>query len=182
MAEGRANRVDPKDRLPAEWPDFDPRRILERLTAHGVDFVVIGGIAVVLSGYGRATRDLDIAFADDPANLDVLGDTLIGLDARLRGVEEDVPFVPDARTLAGVQLLTLDTSLGWLDVHRTLPGVRSYDALRRRAHRIMLNRTPVLVASLDDLIEMKRSAGRPQDQIDIEALEAIRRLRAPGAG
>jgi hypothetical protein len=167
--------VDPKERLPAHWPDFDPREILQRLTAAGVDFVVIGGIAVVLAGYGRATRDLDIAVASD-TNLEALGDVLVGLDAKVRGVDDDVPFVADGRTLEGIQLLTLETSLGWLDVHRLVPGVRSYDALRARAQRVRLGDTAVAVASVDDLIAMKRAAGRPQDQIDLEALQAIKRL------
>lgn len=168
--------MDPKERLPAEWPAFDPREILRRLTEAGVDFVVIGGIAVVLAGYGRATRDLDIAFAGDAGNLEALGGVLISLDARLRGVDEDVPFVPDARTLAGIQLLTLETSHGWLDVHRQVAGVRNYEALRSRAERVSLGRSAVLIASVDDLIAMKRAAGRPQDVIDLEALSAIRRL------
>jgi hypothetical protein len=132
---------------------------------------------VILAGYGRATRDLDIAFASDQANLDALGDVLVGLEAKLRGVDDDVPFVPDGRTLGGIQLLTLETSLGWLDIHRLVPGVRSYDALRARAKRVRLGDSPVLVASVDDLIAMKRAAGRPQDQIDLEALNAIKRLR-----
>jgi hypothetical protein len=131
---------------------------------------------VILAGYGRATRDLDIAFASDRANLDALGDVLVGLGAKLRGVDDDVPFVPDGRTLGGIQLLTLETSLGWLDIHRLVPGVRSYDALRARAKRVRLGDSPVLVASVDDLIAMKRAAGRPQDQIDLEALNAIKRL------
>jgi predicted nucleotidyltransferase len=169
--------VDPKERLPAEWPEFDPRELLRRLTAAGVDFVVIGGIAVMLSGYGRATRDLDIAVATDTANLGALGEVLVGLEARLRGVEGDVPFVPDARTLAGIELLTLDTSKGWLDVHRSVAGVRSYDALRRRAERVKLDGISVLIASVDDLIAMKRAAGRSQDPIDIAALEVIKRER-----
>jgi hypothetical protein len=179
--------VDPKDRLPAEWPDFDPRGILRRLTAAGVDFVVIGGIAVILAGYGRATRDLDIAFASDAANLEALGGVLTGLDARLRGVDAEVPFVADRRTLAGIQLLTLETRLGWLDVHRSVAGVRSYEVLRSRARRVELGGIPVLVASVDELIAMKRAAGRPQDLIDVEALSAIKRLSrddapAPRAG
>jgi predicted nucleotidyltransferase len=169
--------VDPKDRLPAEWPDFDPRQMLHRLAWAGVDFVVIGGVAVILSGYGRATRDLDIAFAGDAANLNALSDVLTDLDARLRGVADEVPFVADARTLAGIQLLTLETSLGWLDIHREVPGVRSYKALRDRAERVRLDDVQVPIAGLDDLIAMKRAAGRPVDLIDLEALAEIRRLR-----
>lgn len=169
---------DPKDRLPTEWPEFDPRQMLRRLTEAGVDFVVIGGVAVMLSGYGRATRDLDIVFATDDANLRALGGVLTALEARLRGVAEEVPFLADAQTLAGVELLTLETSLGWLDVHRSVPGMRSYEALRRRAERVDLAGTAVLVASLDDLIAMKDAAGRPIDLIDVEALKAVKRLSA----
>src|SRR5262249_36112423 len=129
--------MDPKDRLPAEWgPSLDAREIMRRLTAAGVDFVVIGGIAVILHGYPRITRDLDIAFAPDPANLDALGQVLVGLDARLRGVEDDVPFAPDARTLEGIELLTLETSAGWFDVHRSVDGAPSYRRLRERAERV----------------------------------------------
>lgn len=169
--------MDPKDRIPAEWPDFDPRHMLKVLVEAGVDVVVIGGIAVVLSGYGRATRDLDIAFAGDGANLEALGQVLVKLNARLRGVADNVPFAADARTLSGVQLLTLETDLGWLDVHRTVPGIVSYERLRKEAERVMIGGFPILVACVDDLIAMKRAAGRPQDQIDLAALESIKRLK-----
>jgi predicted nucleotidyltransferase len=168
---------DPKETLPATWPEFDARAMLARLTAAGVDFVVIGGIAVVLSGYGRMTRDLDIMFADDPANLEALGGVLTDIGASLRGVDDDLPFVADARTLRGVQLLTLETSLGWLDVHRRVPGVTSFERLRRNAERVTIGGFAVLVAGIDDLLAMKRAAGRPQDQLDEAALEAIRRRR-----
>ena len=169
--------MDPKDRFPAEWPDLDVREILGRLVSAGVDFVVIGGIAVLLHGYPRMTRDLDIVFAYDDANLESLGRVLVGLDAHLREVDENLPFVPDKRTLRGVELLTLATSAGWFDVHRLPRGVATYDRLRRNAERVDLDGISVLVASPDDLIAMKRAAGRPQDQIDIAALEAIKRLQ-----
>jgi predicted nucleotidyltransferase len=170
--------VDPKDKIPAEWPELDVRRILRRLVAAGVDFVVIGGVAVLLHGYPRFTRDLDIVFAYDSANLDLLGRCLIDLNARLRGVDEQFPFVPDGRTLHGVELLTLTTEAGWLDVHRLPQGVANYERLRRNAERVDLDGFSALVASPDDLIAMKRAAGRPQDQTDIAALEAIKRLRS----
>ena len=169
--------ADPKDRIPAEWPEFDPRHMLKVFVEAGVDFVVIGGIAVILSGYGRATRDLDVAFAGDAANLEALGGVLVELNSRLRGVEDEVPFVADARTLAGIQLLTLETDMGWLDVHRTVPGIASYEGLRRNAERVVIDGLPILVAGIDDLIAMKRAAGRAQDQIDLAALESIKRLK-----
>jgi predicted nucleotidyltransferase len=167
--------MDPKDRLPAEWPDFDPRGLLRRLTEGGVDYVVIGGVALIAQGHIRTTRDLDIAFADDAPNLEALGRVLTDLDARLRGVDDEIPFTADARTLAGIQLLTLETSLGWLDVHKVIPGVARYDELRRRAVPVSFDGVPVRVASVDDLLRMKRAAGRDIDRSDIAALEAIKR-------
>jgi hypothetical protein len=173
--------TDPKDLRPAEWPELDVGEILHRLTAAGVDFVVIGGIAMILHGSSRLTRDLDIVFAPDDANLRALGKTLVELDARLRTVEQVPEFAPDHRTLANVQLLTLTTSHGWLDVHREVDGAPPYDSLRRRAERVNLNGVQVLVAAPEDLMAMKRAAGRPIDLSDLEELDAIKRLRRAGA-
>jgi hypothetical protein len=170
--------MDPKDELPATWPaEFDVAELLRRLVAAGVDFVVIGGIAAVLHGSARLTRDLDIVFAPDNANLEALGRVLVESNARLRGVDDEVPFVPDARTLADVQLLTLETDAGWFDVHKRPDGSPPYDRLRRNAVRMNAGGFSILVSSIDDLISMKRAAGRPQDLVDIETLESIRALR-----
>jgi predicted nucleotidyltransferase len=170
--------VDPKDRLPGEFSELDVRGMLERLVAADVDFVVIGGIAVVLHGFPRLTRDLDIAFAFNSENLEALGEALVDLGARLRGVEEEVDFIPDARTLQGIELLTLQTEAGWLDIHRLPQGVDCYQALKDRAERVDLDGLSILLASPDDLIAMKRAAGRAIDTTDIAALESIKRLRA----
>lgn len=170
--------TDPKDALPATWPEeFDATELLRRLVAAGVDFVVIGGIAAVLHGSARLTRDLDIVFAPEQGNLEALGGVLVRSKARLRGVDGDIPFVPDARTLNGVQLLTLETDAGWFDVHRRPDGAPPYERLRREAVRMDAGGFSILVASIDDLVAMKRAAGRPQDLVDIETLEAIQTLR-----
>lgn len=156
--------------------DFDPARILERLTARGVDFVVIGGIAAVLHGSARATFDLDVCFATDAQNLRALGEVLVELGARLRGAE-DVPFVPDAAALRRVEVLTLQTSAGDLDVLARPLGARGFASLRARADRYDVGGFSVLVASVPDLIAMKRALGRAKDTADVETLEAILRLR-----
>ena len=158
-------------------PPLDAEEILRRLVERGVDFVVIGGIASVLQGSARNTFDLDICFATDDANLVALGDVLTALSARLKGIDEDVPFVPDARTLRQVELLTLVTSLGELDALARPPGAPPYAELRRNADRYGLGGFNVSVASVDDLIAMKLAAGRAKDLLDVEELEAIKRLR-----
>jgi hypothetical protein len=155
---------------------FRPRRQLAHLTAYGVDFVVVGGIAATLHGSDRVTFDLDICPSHDPGNLDALGRALVDLDARLRGVDDDVAFVPDGRTLAGMQILTLDTSAGPLDVLIRPDGSPPYDQLRRRAKRLDIGPASVLVASVEDLLEMKRGSARGKDKLDVETLEAIKRL------
>ena len=160
----------------ANRPPLIADEILRRLVERGVDFVVIGGIAAVLHGSARNTFDLDICFATDGANLAALGDVLAALGGRLKGVDEDIPFVPDARTLRQVELLTLVTSLGELDVTGP-PGAPPYHELRRNADRYDLGGFNVSVASIDDLIAMKQAAGRTKDLLDIEELEAIKRLR-----
>jgi Nucleotidyl transferase AbiEii toxin, Type IV TA system len=157
--------------------ELDPEPILRALVQRGVDFVVIGGIAAVLHGSARLTYDLDLCFAPDRANLSALGDVLVALSARLRGVDEAVPFVPDAATLRRVEVLTLATVAGDVDVLARPAGAPSYEALRRRADRYEIGDFSVLVASVEDLIAMKRAAGRPKDLADVAELEAILRLR-----
>jgi Nucleotidyl transferase AbiEii toxin, Type IV TA system len=160
------------------WPEFRPTALLAMLAQAGVDFVVVGGVAVVVQASPRFTRDLDICYAADKANLVRLASLLASINARLRGIDEDVPFVPDARKLGRTQMLTLTTSEGDLDLLVDPPGSPGYAALRRRADLIDLAGASVRIASVEDLISMKRAAGRPQDAIDIESLEIARsRLR-----
>jgi predicted nucleotidyltransferase len=156
-------------------PEFALGQLLRRLVQAGVDFVVIGGVAVIVHASPRFTKDLDICYAADQANLDQLGSVLVELGARLRGVEADVPFVPDGRRLVHAQMLTLTTRDGDIDLLANPDGAPGYATLRRNASRIDLEGVTVLVASIDDMIAMKRAAGRPQDLVDLESLEIARR-------
>jgi predicted nucleotidyltransferase len=162
-------------RIPPEVRAFE---LFGRLTAARVDFVVIGGVAVVLLGSARYTKDVDITYSTDTANLEALGGVLVELHARLRGVGDDVPFVPDTRTLRHVSLLTLETDVGWLDLLAEPPGGPPYATLRANATEIDLDGITIRVADIDDMIAMKKTAGRVQDLADIDELEAIKRLRA----
>jgi hypothetical protein len=163
--------------MTAAWADFRPRALLQLLASRGVDHVVVGGYAAVLHGSPRITQDLDISYATDQANLDALGRALIDASARLYGIRDDVPFVPDSRTLARTELLTLQTDLGKLDLMTDPGGGPGYSLLRASAETVDLGDFAVRIASLEDLLSMKRSADRPKDRADVVELEAIGRLR-----
>lgn len=157
------------------WPEFRPSRLLRALADGGVEFVVIGGYAAIAHGSPRLTKDLDISYSPEPANLEALGRVLTTLDARLRDIDVEVPFVADARALRQVELLTLDTRHGPLDLLAAPGGGPGWAALRRDAIEVELDDVTVPVASLEHLKAMKRAAGRAQDILDIEELEAIER-------
>jgi hypothetical protein len=132
---------------------------------------------MVMHGSARLTQDLDIAYSADPTNLDVLGAALQEVHARLRGVPEEVPFVPDGRTLQRTMILTLETDDGPIDLVAQPPGAPPYQELRARATLVEIDGIAVPVASLQDLERMKKAAGRPKDQLDLQELEAIKRLQ-----
>ncbi|HEY3959332.1 MAG TPA: nucleotidyl transferase AbiEii/AbiGii toxin family protein [Solirubrobacteraceae bacterium] len=162
----------------ASWGKYHPAALVQALVEGDVDFVVIGGVAVVLQAMPRFTKDLDICYSTANDNLNALGKVLVGLKARLRGIPETVPFVPDARTLRQTQILCLTTPVGDIDLLVNPDGAPSYHSLRRRADVMDLGGRSVRIASIEDMLAMKHAAGRPQDLVDIESLEAAhRRLR-----
>jgi hypothetical protein len=160
----------------ANLPDlYRPAALVGALVEGGVDFVIVGGVAVILQAMPRFTKDLDICYSTDQDNLDALGSVLVALEARLRGIPEPVPFVPDGRTLRQTQIMCLTTPVGDIDLLVNPDGAPSYSALRRHADVMDLGGQSVRIASIEDMLAMKRAAGRPQDLVDLESLEAARR-------
>ncbi|MGH7587525.1 MAG: hypothetical protein ACRELU_02925 [Gemmatimonadota bacterium] len=155
-------------------PVFDPLRMLDVLDRHGVRFVMIGGLAGRLWGSPTVTNDLDVCHARDRANLRRLAEALRELNARLRGVAEDVPFLLDDRTLAAGDHFTFVTDSGNLDCLGIPAGTNGYEDLAKTAERMEIAGRDVLVAAIEDLIRMKLAAGRPKDRIEAEILGAVR--------
>ena len=94
---------------------FDPRAILRVLAEHGVEFVVVGGVAVQTHGYLRPTRDLDIIPRPDLVNLSRLGEALAELGSRLHRTQRPVD-ITDPQILKRAALVPLVTTYGRLDV------------------------------------------------------------------
>jgi hypothetical protein len=155
-------------------PAFDPLEALRALDRHGVRFVLIGGLGARLHGSPSVTNDLDVCYERSPENLERLAEAMPVLKARLRGAPTHVPFQLDAKTLAAGDYFTFVTSAGNLDILGTPAGVDGFDELLRNAETLDLGGLTVPVASIDDLIAMKRAAGRPKDLIEVEVLGALR--------
>ena len=148
--------------MTAEAP-FDPLVLLTALSDAGVEFVLIGGVAARLHGSPSLTRDLDICHRRSAENLERLAQVLRALGARLRGVDDLME-----------ENLTFTTNAGDLDLLAMPAGVDGYEDLIERAESVHFDDLVVSVADLDDLIRMKRAAGRPKDRIEVEILTAIK--------
>jgi hypothetical protein len=153
---------------------WDPLRALRTLDRCRVRFVVIGGLAARLHGSPSVTNDSDICYERSPENLEHLAKALRSLRARLRGAEEDVPFRLDAATLRAGDHFTFTTSAGNLDCLGTPAGAGDFEGLWFRSSVFDLDGLSVRAASIEDLIEMKRAAGRPKDLIEVEVLGALK--------
>lgn len=153
---------------------FDPVAMLRVLADHNVRYVLIGGVAGIAYGSSSVTSDLDICHDRRVDNLDRLASALRAVDARLRGIDDDVPFVLDSRTLAAGDHFTFTTRHGDFDCIGTPAGTRGYDDLARSAREIDLGGIAVLVTALDDLVGMKQATGRPKDRAELEILGALR--------
>jgi len=157
---------------------LNARELVGALHAARVDYVVIGGFAVAAHGFVRATKDLDIVPSGDVGNLERLAAVLRDLGAELFGIDEfdptEFPFDPlDPSQLAEGGNFLLLTRFGRLDMMQWVPGVdadQAYEHLRRTAVATELAGHRVFVCSREDLIAMKRTAGRPQDLVDLREL------------
>ena len=155
-------------------PRFDPLAGLQALADHDVRFVLIGGYAAALRGSPMMTGDVDVCPARDRGNLDRLAAALMGLGARLRGAPADTGFLLDGRTLEAGDHFSFATDAGPIDCLGTPAGTDGFADLDASATDEDLDGLVIRVASLDDLIRMKRAADRPQDRIAVEWLSALR--------
>jgi hypothetical protein len=169
-------------REPPWWPtdELDAGTLLRTLVTHEVDFIVIGGLAVMFHGYVRATKDLDIVPNPDPANTTRLFDALQELGAEPREIgdfrpdEMPVQFGPTAFDHGGNWALL--TKAGRIDVLQRLSGdVQGWEDLHDHAVEADIRGVGrVRFASYEDLVAMKRVADRPEDREDLDRLERIR--------
>lgn len=164
---------------------YDPIRVLATLNRHGVRYLVIGGYAAGILGAPVMTNDLDVCHERSAANMARLAAALQELGATLRvaGMDDDLPFVLDGRTLAAGDSFTFHTDAGDVDVLATPSGTGGFRDLDAAASAYDLGEGLVVrVTSLDDLIRMKEATGRPKDQAHLHVLTVLRDAIAEADG
>lgn len=157
---------------------FQADELLLALRHAQVRFVIIGGIAVGVHGYVRATKDLDIVPDPDHENLARLAALLRELDAEHVGVGDsaanEFPYAPtDPEQLAQGTNFRLETRLGPLDIMQWVAGIESdpaYATLAREAITVPFRGEQLLVCGLGHLRAMKLAAGRKEDLRDLREL------------
>lgn len=157
-------------------------RLFHVLNQAKVRYLVVGGVAVNLHGYPRFSADVDLLLFLEKDNLKVFGDTLrrLGYAERLpvpvekladrrqvkRWMKEKnlkaFSFVPPSDSPLHVDIIVSESLQ--FDTFAARSVVKKKDALR------------IPVVSIHDLIQMKKRAGRPQDKIDIEALQKLQNI------
>lgn len=141
---------------------MDVRSFLACLNAHSVRFVVIGAHAFPHHGYGRNTLDVDVLVDPSQSNLERTREALqaFGYDVTDISIE-------DLRTL---KILIRDYALP-VDIHPYAKGVDTA-AVFSRSESTTIEGVPVLVPCYEDVVAMKRAAGRVKDLEDLRYLEA----------
>ena len=156
---------------------FDPLRALRTFNEHRVRYVLIGGYASSVLGAPIITNDVDVCYERTSENMDRLAAALEELHATLRvaGVEEELPFILDGRTIAAGDSFTFNSASGPIDIVGTPSGTGGFRDLDADATTYDLGEgLLVRVVSLDDLIRMKEAASRPKDDAHLHVLAALK--------
>jgi len=143
-------------------------RVIESLNTAGVEYVVIGGVALNLHGLVRATEDLDLMVRADEGNV-------ARLRAALRGIWDD-PCIEEIRAedLCGdYPAVRYGPPAGdlWLDILTRLGDAVRFEDIE--AVVVVAEGTAVRVASPRSLHRMKKGTVRPIDRADAEALRRV---------
>jgi predicted nucleotidyltransferase len=141
--------------------------LLRSLNEHNVKYVLIGAMAFSPHGFSRATRDVDILIEPTEENVQRTMHALVACGYDLSDLKPEEML--EKKILLRQYILETD-------IHPSVGGVTFKDVWKHKV-REKLYDIPANFASLDDLIKMKRAAGRPKDKEDLKYLLHIRKIK-----
>lgn len=159
--------------------------VIECLDRHRVTYVVIGGVAAMLQDVPiQETLDVDVVPERETRNLKALAEALKEMEARLRvpGDPDGVEIPLDERTFRDISTLTFITRFGPFDILFEPSGAPGYAELEERALNLHRFGVEIAVASLEDLVAMKRTTGREKDAEHLSVLLRHIALQRPEGG
>jgi predicted nucleotidyltransferase len=154
----------------------DAGAFLKLLAAHNVQFVLIGGQAMVALGSAHVTYDTDICYQRTPANLAALVAAFAPIHPYLRGAPPGLPFRFDVPTLAAGLNFTLDTDHGAIDLLGEVSGVGNWDQVLAQSVEKTMYGLTIRVLSVEGLIAAKKAAGRNKDQSHLLELLELKKI------
>jgi hypothetical protein len=144
--------------------------LLRTLNGHGVDYIVVGGVAAVLHGAPVSTFDLDVVHSRQEENIVRLVAVLQELDAYYRAQPER-RLTPDASHLASPGHQLLATRFGPLDLLGEIGAGRGYEDLLPESIMVRAGeQVLVRVLNLETLITMKEELAQEKDRAVIPVL------------
>ena len=146
--------------------------IVERLIRAHVEFVIVGGFAVLAHGASLMTEDVDICCPFSEANLRAIETAVRNLHPVHRMTPQRLPF--EVTPNLASSLKNLGTDLGKLDCLGEVLGIGDYDEVSRRSVEIQFESGPCRVLSIVALIEAKAATNRTRDRMAILQLKAIK--------
>lgn len=155
--------------------------ILKALVDHGVDFILVGGVAAVLEGVPLSTLDVDVVFLRREENMPPLLNALQALGARYVD-PAGRHILPDAEKLSSLRMHRLKTDFGPLDVMETIGNSLSYSDLIGNSQVKEVAGVNVRVLGLETIILSKEQANRDKDRATLHVLRRTLHLKKQFAG
>lgn len=147
-------------------PSFE--KLLVILAEGGVQFVIVGGVAVTLHGYVRLTEDVDILLESSPGNIQRVLDSLADYGEGFARELSQEDFTDEEGAIRIVE----ETELSQIDVFTRMSGLRYLD-LKTDASILSLQGHQIPYASKAALIRLKSGSVREKDQFDVAALKQL---------
>jgi hypothetical protein len=160
--------------------DLDYKKIFRGLNEAGIDYLVVGGVAVNFHGIPRMTYDLDLMLLLEADNILKMVDQLTQWGYRSRAPVDPRELADAAKRKSWVEgkgmkafsFASPSSPIGEIDL--VIESPLPYERLKSRAVFITVEEVAIPVIALDDLIRVKKESGRQQDLRDLANLEKIR--------
>jgi predicted nucleotidyltransferase len=159
--------------------ELDFQTIFKELNGLGIDYLVVGGLAVNFHGVPRMTYDIDLMVLLEPENVFKLVTKLtqwgykpkIPIDPRDVADETKRNSWVHEKRMKALNFYSETLPIGEIDI--LIDSPIPYEELRSRAIRVELQGEKTPTVSIHDLIELKLRAGRKQDLADVEHLRMV---------